>query len=163
MSAPVFDPTPIKTFLGQLTSNLGDIICVFLGYDAPVLLRPQRGSPQTYELVGDAFVYGLLDAAAFLGELPSPWRVQVFEDDTGYLTSYRFFNPQSNVLTDEDPRLGSLGQWTRVPNPPRTADDPVILQCFQHNETGEFIKDDPRMHPEALMARGSILDTFCLA
>ena len=142
----------------------GDIICVFLGYDAPVILRPWRRTPTaSYELVGDAFVYGLHDGTAFLGELPSPWRVRVFEDDAGYLTSYRFFNPESNLLTDQDPRLGSLEEpWTRIPNPPRTASDPVLLQCFKHNETGEIVKYDPRMHPEALMTRGLVLDTFCL-
>lgn len=129
-----------------------------------MILRPWRRTPTTttYELVGDAFVHGLHDGAAFLGQLPSPWRVQVFEDDAGYLTSYRFFNPESNVLTDEDPRLGSLGPWTRIPNPPRTASDPVLMQCFKHEETGEIIKDDPRMHPEALLMRGLVLDTFCL-
>ena len=141
----------------------GDIICVFLGYDAPVILRPWGRTPTaSYELVGDAFVYGLHDGTEFLGELPSPWRVRVFEDDAGYLTSYRFFNPESNLLTDEDPRLGPLEQWTRMPNPPRTASDPVLLQCFKHNETGEMINYDPRMHPEALMTRGLVLDTFCL-
>jgi len=127
-----------------------------------VLLRPHLGSPGTFSLVGDAFVHGLNDATALLGQLPSPWRVQVFEDDAGYLTSYRFFNPQSNVLSDEDPRLGPLEQWTRITRPQRTADDPVILQCFQHNQTGEIIKHDPRLDPEALIRRGLNVDNFCL-
>ncbi|KIW94642.1 uncharacterized protein Z519_04618 [Cladophialophora bantiana CBS 173.52] len=148
--------------LGPAGCEVGDITCVFLGYDAPVLLRPQSGNPKTFALVGDAFVYGLHDATALLGQLPSPWRVQVFEDDAGYLTAYRFFNPQSNVLSDEDPRLGPLEQWTRVTSLPRTMDDPVIFQVFQHNQTGEIIKHDPRLDPEALIARGLNVNTFCL-
>ncbi|OQV06672.1 hypothetical protein CLAIMM_11213 [Cladophialophora immunda] len=148
--------------LGPAGCEVGDIICVFLGYDAPVLLRTQSGNPKTFALIGDAFVYGLHDATALLGQIPSPWRVQVFEDDAGYLTAYRFFNPQTNVLSDEDPRLRPLEQWTRVTGPPRTADDPVIFQWFQHNQTGETIKHDPRLNPEALIARGLNVDTFCL-
>ncbi|WYZ35468.1 hypothetical protein EsH8_X_000115 [Colletotrichum jinshuiense] len=151
--------------LGPAGCEVGDIICVLLGYDAPVVLRPnsQPGTPlKTFTLVGDAFVYGLHDATALLGPLPSPWRVQVFEDDAGYLTTYRFFNSQSNELSDEDPRLGPLEQWTRVSSPPRTAEDPVIFQCFQHNHTGEIIKNDPRLDPEALTKRGLNVDTFCL-
>ncbi|KAJ4153023.1 hypothetical protein LMH87_009534 [Akanthomyces muscarius] len=148
--------------LGPEGCEVGDIICVLLGYDAPVLLRLQSRNPRTFVLIGDAFVYGLHDATALLGPVPSPWRVQVFEDDAGYLTTYRFFNPQSNVLSDEDPRFGLVEQWTRIPNPPRAPDDPVILQCFKHKQTGEVIKHDPRLSPEALIARGLSVDNFCL-
>jgi hypothetical protein len=127
-----------------------------------VLLRPQFGNLKTFALIGDTFVYGLHNANVLLGQLPSAWRVQVFEDDAGYLTVYKFFNSQSNMLSDEDPRLGPLKQWTRATRPPRTADDPVIFQCFQHNQTGEIIKHDPRLNPEALIARGVNVHTFSI-
>lgn len=127
-----------------------------------MVLRPQSKDPKTFALVGDAFVYGLHDATALLGPLPSPWRVQVVEDDAGYLTRYKFFNPVSGVISDEDPRLGPLEQWTRVARHPRTAEDPVIFQCFQSNQTGEIIKHDPRLEPEALIGRGVNIDTYCL-
>lgn len=127
-----------------------------------MVLRPQPKDPKTFTLVGDAFVYGLHDATALLGPLPGPWRVQVFEDDAGYLTDYRFFNPESSLLSDEDPRLGALEQWTRVTRPPRKADDPVIFQSFRDGRTGEVIKHDPRLDPEALIALGVKVNTFCL-
>ena len=132
-----------------------------LGYDAPVVLRPQPGNSNSFVLVGDAFIYGLHDAIALLGPLPSPWRVQVVEDNAGYLTTYKFFNPESGVLSDEDPRLDPLEKWTRMTKPQRTVDDPIIFQCFQHKETGEIIKHDPRLNPDALRAREINVDFFC--
>lgn len=133
-----------------------------LGYDAPVVLRSEPKNPHSFILVGDAFIYGLHDAIALLGPLPSPWRVQVIEDNTGYLTAYKFFNPESGVLSDEDPRLEPLEQWARILKPERTADDPIIFQCFQHEETKEIIKHDPRLQPDALRARGISIDRFIL-
>jgi hypothetical protein len=49
---------------------LGDIICVFLGCEKPVVLRSQPEGH--FLLVGDSFVYGLNDTAAFLWPTAEP-------------------------------------------------------------------------------------------
>ncbi len=113
-------------------------------------------------MVGWAFVHGLNDAISLLGPLPKPWRVQVFDNSSGDLGHYLFFNSDTGVLSEEDPRLGPLGdRWKRV-SKGRTADDPATFQCFADKDTGETINHDPRMSPEALKARGADIRTFTL-
>lgn len=59
---------------------VGDAVCIFLGCDAPIIIR-QNGDG-TYQVIGEAFVYALRDANALLGPLPEPWSVQTPDPDT---------------------------------------------------------------------------------
>lgn len=148
----------------NLQANLreGDIISVLLGCDTPMLIRPDPDG-ETFTVVGPAFINGLHDATALLGPLPEPWQVQVFRDRAGRPTIYRVFNPETGELSDEDPRLDPPpDEWMRIRRD-RTENDPLIFQCFTNTRTGETINHDPRMSPEALMARGVDIRTFCLA
>ncbi|KAM7192098.1 Heterokaryon incompatibility protein (HET) domain containing protein [Rhypophila sp. PSN 637] len=147
---------------GPIETLPGDVIAVVLGCDAPMVLRPHRES-STYAVVGQAYCHGLHDATALLGPLPHPWHVQVFEDNTGNLAIYRFHNPETGELSDEDPRLDPLpAEWERITRG-RTEDDPQSFQCFRNKSTGETIDYDPRLSPDALRARGVDIRTFCLA
>jgi hypothetical protein len=107
-------------------------------------------------VVGKCFLYGLDDANGLLGPLPQPWRWQVSHDSIGLLSIYRCFNPETNVLSDGDPRLASLSEseWARV-EVEMTGDDPETFQTFRNKVTGQVLKSDPRLRPEALKARGS--------
>lgn len=138
-------------------------MCVFLGCDMPMVLRRSPLDPtNVYTVVGDSFVHGLNDAIALLGPLPSPWRVRAFQDCTGEYGQYRFHNPDTDTLVDEDPRLGPLDEkWVPVERE-RTVDDPCTFRCFVDRETGNEINHDPRMSPEALRARGVDIQTFYL-
>jgi len=136
----------------------GDIICVFLGCDHPVLLR--EVSAGHFKVIGNCFVYGLSDSNAFLGPLPEPWKVEIH----GYsLSRYsqRFFNPEANIITNEDPRLGELGDWERIERE-LDDDDPETCAYFRHKGTGEIMNSDPRLLPDALKGRGVKLETFAL-
>ncbi|TAQ89281.1 hypothetical protein B7494_g2425 [Chlorociboria aeruginascens] len=49
----------------------GDIICVFFGCSVPVVLRPDRKKkPHYFHMVGECFVYGMMDGEAVAGQ---PW------------------------------------------------------------------------------------------
>lgn len=143
----------------------GDIICVFLGCSRPVVLRPMPND--RYQLVGDAFVYGLHDALALLGPLPTLWRVHILSspDRVDGLVC-RFFNANTGEHTAEDPRLEPHPEWDRVElqdlGRKLTGDDPECCDFFRHKTTGEMINYDPRMLPEALEARGVQLRKFAL-
>ncbi|CCC09331.1 hypothetical protein SMACR_05254 [Sordaria macrospora] len=148
----------------------GDIICVLLGLCTPAVLRPRPQSSSSrhaeeFLYVGPIYVYGLHDVIGILGPLPKPWRVQVLQNESGFWGTYRFFNPDANELSDEDPRLPSLeleGIWERLDGIKRTADDPVVFQRFRNKLTGETISHDPRMEPDALRARGVDVRAFNL-
>jgi hypothetical protein len=143
----------------------GDIISIFLGCDMPLVLRPQADG--TFVLVGNAFVYGLHDAAALLGSLPTPWRVQTFHHaDQTSRTVYKFFNPETGELTKEDPRLEPHALWERVQledfSRAFTGDDPQVCDFFRNKISGEILDSDPRLLPDALTQRGVKLETFTL-
>ncbi|KAK3690549.1 heterokaryon incompatibility protein-domain-containing protein, partial [Podospora appendiculata] len=141
-------------------ATAGDVFCVLLGCDYPMLLRQQPNG--SFVVVGECYVYGLNDGAGLLGPLPRNWRVQIFRESSGLcLELYRFYDAHTGMLTDEDPRLGPLGDWERIDHT-RTGDDPVIFQFYKHKVTGETINSDPRMTPEALRARGVDVRTFRL-
>lgn len=126
----------------------GDIICVFLGFDTPVVLRPLPRSPSRpplqplsgpstsplavastsdkYLFVGPVVIYGLHDSLSLLGPLPTPWRV-IRKD--GICAGH---------------------------------DDSAVFQRFRNQVTGDIITHDPRMSPEVLRARDVPIREFVL-
>ncbi|KAK4445456.1 heterokaryon incompatibility protein-domain-containing protein [Podospora aff. communis PSN243] len=139
----------------------GDIICVLLGLDAPVILRPHPTNPKLFTFVSAAFVYGLHDGIALLGPMPKPWVVQITIRADGYI--YKYCNTETGEVSDNDPRLGELdAKWKRVSAEPRTNDDPATFQRFVNQETGAIITYDPRMDRDALIERGVDLRMFIL-
>ncbi|KAK3956645.1 heterokaryon incompatibility protein-domain-containing protein [Pseudoneurospora amorphoporcata] len=170
----------------------GDLVCVILGDNKPVILRPQQLQPQPqpppllessqfqepffqlprpsppedtgFLFVGPCSVYGIDNANGLLGPLPKPWRVQAFRDGSGLSCVYKFFNPNTGVLADEDPRLPPLdgNKWERVSRGERTGDDPFTFQRFRNKLTGEVINYDPRMDRDALEGQGIPIRDFNL-
>jgi hypothetical protein len=117
-------------------------------------------APRRYRIIGQCFIYGLHDATAILGPLPAPWRGRVC---WGFRqrTKLEFWNTETQESTDEDPRLGDLGDWERVDHVPEP-DDPEIYAYFRNRRTEEVMNSDPRMLPEQLDAMGVELTTFAL-
>ncbi|KAE9368957.1 hypothetical protein N431DRAFT_382768 [Stipitochalara longipes BDJ] len=147
--------------LAPLVARTGDIISVFLGCETPILIRPQPNN--TFQVLGECLIFGLNDANAFLGPLPSPWAAHVFDDSTGLFTVLRFYNSETKMKLDEDPRLGPLPEgWEAVDRGERTSEDPRIFRCFKNKQTGEIVNSDPRMEPEVLRGRGVELRNFAL-
>lgn len=126
------------------------------------MLREQGDG--TYKLVGTCYLHGISDGVTLLGQLPSPWRVQRMLDSAQQFMICKFYNPETDVLSQEDPRLGPLDDdWERLPDRDATADDPQIFQEFRNKTTGQILKSDPRLAPEALRARGIRLEEFPIA
>lgn len=60
----------------------GDLICVLLGCQTPMLLRPTSDS--RYQVLGSCYVHGLMDREAFLGPLPEDYQiVSVLDERVG--------------------------------------------------------------------------------
>ncbi|PVH69947.1 HET-domain-containing protein [Cadophora sp. DSE1049] len=155
--------TTREGFLGVTTQGVkeNDSICVFLGGDLPMLLRP-TGSGE-FLVVGSCFVQGLMDGEAFLGPIPSPWKAEVWRRPDADFSTY-FVDPAwPNAKTTNDPRLPPLPpEWEEIKN--NNSNHPwLITQCFFKNiSTGEIMDSDPRMLPEALEQRGVELKRFRL-
>jgi hypothetical protein len=151
--------------LGPKDTQKGDVVCVVLGCDQPLVLRPLPNG--LYLLVGTCFVSDLQDYQGLLGPLPSPWRVQVFDDSFyEFRRTYKFFNPDTKQTTWNDPRLPKLGEWDHVPledlGRGLTGDDPEICEFFRHKTTGQVVNSDPRLAPEELAKRGLVLETLAI-
>ncbi|KAF5543892.1 heterokaryon incompatibility protein [Fusarium mexicanum] len=144
----------------------GDVICVVLGCDFPVLLRPCDNN--NWKFLSDCYVWDLEATQGLLGPLPSPWQAQLFYDPVAEHRSYtRYHNPEPGELTAEDPRLKPLVGWQRVSleelGRDLTGDDPEVYDFFRNIEDGRIVDSDPRLEPEALKSRGVNLETFILS
>ncbi|EWZ42976.1 hypothetical protein FOZG_07732 [Fusarium oxysporum Fo47] len=144
----------------------GDVICVVLGCDFPVLLRPSEDN--TWKFLSDCYVWDLEATQGLLGPLPSLWQAQLFYDPVTEHRSYtRYHNPETGELTVEDPRLEPLVGWQRVSveelGRDLTGDDPEVYDFFRNMEDGRIVNSDPRLEPEALKSRGVNLETFVLS
>ncbi|KAF7917095.1 hypothetical protein BELL_0537g00070 [Botrytis elliptica] len=142
--------------IGPLGVEEGDYVCVLLGTELPIVLRPTPAGE--FLVVGSYFIHGLMDGEALLGPLPTPWKTELYRrKDSGYST--HFVKPNEKTL--DDPRLSPLpSEWIEV-----NRDDgpwPISKSYFKHLVTGETMDSDPRMLPQALMERGVKLRKFRL-
>ncbi|TGO44710.1 hypothetical protein BCON_0472g00060 [Botryotinia convoluta] len=142
--------------IGPLGVEEGDYVCVLLGTELPMVLRPTPSGD--FLVVGSYFIHGLMDGEALLGPIPSLWKIELYRrKDSGYST--HFVKPNEKTL--DDPRLPLLPyEWAEV-----NRDDgpwPIGKYYFQNIVTGETMDSDPMMLPEALMKRGIKLRKFRL-
>ena len=81
----------------------GDQVCVFLGCNAPMLLR---SAPNLrYQVVGACYIYGLMNGEAFLGPLPDHCEsISILEEKRGGWFS-GFLNCQTEMTQYRDPRF----------------------------------------------------------
>lgn len=54
--------------LAPMDAELGDRIALLEGGSVPYILRPKRGKETEYELIGDAYVHGIMDGQAWNGD-----------------------------------------------------------------------------------------------
>ncbi|KPI34983.1 uncharacterized protein AB675_11923 [Cyphellophora attinorum] len=128
-----------------------DCVCVLLGCDYPILLRP-TGSGE-YLVVGQIFVHGLMDGESLLGSLPPDWEIRMLPGGDGREVTC-FFNATDSALTRQDPRLPEMPpEWNRLKRD-RVQDDPFFHQDYQNRDSGEIINFDPRVGVAALTSRG---------
>ena len=127
---PAFlDPKPVATYLDTVfwycdgiaffrtskgymglapeAAKVGDVVCIFLGSSAPKTLR-EKGNNQ-YEVVGDAYLCGMLYGEAFLGRLPPEYRLVLVSSGGGVKSYHSYYlNTKRGILEVTDPRLRHL-------------------------------------------------------
>ena len=136
----------------------GDMVCVILGCDSPLLLRPLPNG--NYRVIGECYIHGLMNGEALLGPLPNGWKpVRILEEELGYVDG--FHNMDTGEHSFVDPRLGSLPPGWSLEDPQRRAG---WSNWFVNYETGDEMDwpQDPRMTAEALEAQGVSLQDFIL-
>jgi len=111
---------PMMTFkgyvgMGPRATQPGDIVCVVLGCQRPLVLRPATGEPTespSYVIVGQCYLSGFMHGEALLGKLPERYYAAVetrdAEDNSSY-TDLTFIDINTDARQWEDPRLSSLG------------------------------------------------------
>jgi len=96
-----------KLALGPLGTKPGDIVSILLGSSFAIILRPATlGSRNdVFHVIGQAFVFGLIDGEGVLGSFPEPWRgyFDIDPDNGGHIAQFK--NKETGVVGEEDPRL----------------------------------------------------------
>jgi hypothetical protein len=149
----------LDSFTAILLTAAGDQIVSLLGCDSPMVLR--RGPHGGLLVVGECLMPELSDSRDFLGPLPSPWRVQYFIGPSDRYGVYRYSNAETGDLSDQDPRTLGASDW-QLETVNRTGDDSVTFRTFRNTVSGDIVKSDPCLTPEALRKRGVLLEWFVL-
>jgi len=63
--------------LGPAQTYEDDLICILFGCSVPVLLRPHPINHSWYKVIGECFVYGMMEGQAIQG-----WRVGKYQEET---------------------------------------------------------------------------------
>lgn len=143
----------ISTMLIQM--NLGDIVCILIGFNWPIILRPQADS--TYQVVSTAYIPRLCDCNGLLGSLEAHWRITSSPDESGGAIPL-FYNTENEETFFEHPHLGSLPDgWVYCEEYKGSGTHNAV---FIHEESGMKTWKDPRLSPEALKARGVPVKTL---
>jgi hypothetical protein len=133
--------------LGSADIQAGDIVCVFLGLDMPIVLR--AAGNDFFKVIGCCYVHGIIDGEALLGPLPTSWRIENRSAKTGATEMTFFVNSATKVRTQEDPRL------TEFPPGWSSTEDPDTGELnFAEQGQGAWTWHDPRMTSEELIKHG---------
>lgn len=139
----------------------GDKICILLGCDTPIVLRPYKDD--RWLVIGQCFVYGLMETEALLGSLPQQVIcVDIFDEESSeYHTG--FLDRRTRHMSPEDPRLGPLPDGWRIHNHAKS-----MFWSWYANDgmdesgIGQRSLEDPRITVEAIKTRSVDLRTFDL-
>ncbi|CZR51234.1 uncharacterized protein PAC_01109 [Phialocephala subalpina] len=139
-----------------------DLICVLLGCNLPLVLRPTASGQ--FQVVGECHVHGLCDTEALLGPLSKEWTIEIQDaslEGTGWPT---FVNIRTNMRTWQDPRLPPLPpEWEGIPHPELSSSSTgSLFYRFKSNVTAKTTKFDPRLSLKTLEERGAKLRKFQL-
>jgi len=102
--------TATEGYIGLAPSSArpGDVICIILGCESPLCLRPSPTSPTHFQVVGECYVWGLMDGEALIGPLGPQFKRITALDDFSKRYATAFQDIQSGSIQRGDPRLGAL-------------------------------------------------------
>lgn len=101
-----------------------------------------------------------MDTESIIGPLPEQVLMEMWCPDGFYKA--HFYDKLTKTRTVDDPRLPPLPQYWEPVERERRQDDPFFFREFRNRNTGETVKSDPRMLPEALEQQGVVLERFRL-
>jgi hypothetical protein len=79
-----------------------------------MLLRPSTDDPSTFKIVGNCYVYGIMDGEALLGPLLPPWKGRSELNAQGD-NQPTYWNSETKEYSQLDPRLGELPEeWESI-------------------------------------------------
>ena len=141
----------VKTYEGYIglaprSAQPGDQVCVLLGCNVPMLLRPAANSQ--YEVVGSCYVHGLMDGEASLGPAPEHFQPIDVWNERKSLYSRGFLDHRTGKVQYKDPRLKSLPE----------DDSGEATQIWRFPDGSQ----QRRLTPEMIKKRGVKLQTFDL-
>lgn len=142
--------------LAPRTVEPGDQVCILLGCRAPLVLR--LDATGRHSVIGECYIHGLMDGAAFVGSLPDTWQSVLRYDSVSRDCFLAIKNLETGRTQIEDPRLGPLPAGWRIGTHEKESD----YNMYVNDETGRRTNRDPRASPEALRARGVKLQDFWL-
>ena len=118
-----------------------------------MILRPQGSKADandSFQVVGSAYVHGMMDAQCLLGEFRHPNALKI-DCGTPKGNIWTTLNTETGQSGAEDARLGPLPSgWS------------VLEDGRFRNEQGIITDDDPRWSVESLRQRGVKLEPFRL-
>jgi hypothetical protein len=144
----------------------GDVVVVFLGVYAPLVLRPVAHQGQlSYRIVGASYVHRAIYAQALLGSIPVGWTFSC-----KMVNKYpELVFARGNILTQKDPRLPLPPEWRyrylsgqRIQDSELDSSMNFLPQVFENVETKVVSGFDPRLTPDALRERGIDVQGFVL-
>ncbi|KAK3986028.1 heterokaryon incompatibility protein-domain-containing protein, partial [Cladorrhinum sp. PSN332] len=155
--------------LAPEATSRGDLVCVFLGSALPKVLR--QVEPSGYKILGQCYVYGIMNGEALVGNLEQNWTFKRVTDEWGrWQPSYTNQVTGKSVGPDEGPRLGPLPPEWQSMRPGTTgahvscAPGAENLNPWKYTNKREITNNDPRLSANALATRpeGPKLTTFHL-
>lgn len=111
---------------GPASAQPGNKLSVLLGYNYPVLLRPNNTedpntSSVSFKVVGPTYTHGLMEGQAILGPIPAPWKMVIQNPDklqssfSAVAVDPTFRNSDTGEDIRQDPRLGPLpSDWEQI-------------------------------------------------
>lgn len=84
-----------------------DIICIFLRWVSPIILRPAENGK--FKLDREVFVYRFSDSVALLGPLPENFHALFSYNESRKDCRWAYHNKIDDTTSEEEPRLNSLG------------------------------------------------------
>jgi hypothetical protein len=141
----------------------GDQVCVLLGCNSSMLLRP---AGNRRKVVGECYVPGLTSGEALAGPLPKGYRKEMVFDESRRAWSLKFRNISNNETISEDPRFNSSEY-------PEIGSIVAYQRCTRQDKTGLMgtvqvrnLDDEARLaypwREENLKKRGVLLRDFLL-
>lgn len=104
----------IKTETGHIgmapaDAKVGDTVLAILSCESLTVVRPAPGNEGRYNVVGEAFLYGLTDSEAFLGHLPEHVHAEshYHPDRRAFFRAYR--DTRTGEVSWVDPRVQAIG------------------------------------------------------